>query len=419
MPKKASELGALDIARLTKPGTYAAGGVAGLHLQISPTGTKSWFLRVVVGGKRRKMGLGAYPGVGIAHARRKAQIARDSVQQGIDPIDAQISENRSLTASRAKDVTFRTCAELHIAAHKSSWKNEKHESQWERTLETYAYPLIGDMMVRDVTLQHVMQILEPIWHTKPETANRVRGRIESVLASATTKGLRGGVNPAAWKGNLSTLLPAKNKITKSKHFPSVPVKELPAFFDQLRRQEGTAARALEFLILTNVRSHNVRHASWSEIDLETNTWLIPGDDSEGSKQRMKAGVTHRVPLAPAALKLLESIPKTAGTELIFPSPRKSTPLSDMAMSKLMKGMEANGVPHGFRSTFRNWASEMTNFPREVTERAMAHRLGDKTEAAYMRSDLFERRTKLMEAWASYCTTLPNAGGKVVQMRSGA
>lgn len=417
MPKKAVELGALDVKRLTEPGMHFVGGVAGLGLQITPSGSKSWVLRVMVGAKRRKMGLGGFPDVPLARARELARDARERVSNGIDPIDEKKTARRNLAASRAKDVTFKACAEQHIAAHKASWKNEKHEGQWERTLETYAYPVIGEMFVRDVTLQHVMQIIEPIWHTKTETANRLRGRIESVLHSATVKGLRTGTNPATWKGNLATLLPAKNKIAKTKHFPAMPVKELPAFMEQLREVEGTAARALQMLILTNVRSYNVRHASWSEIDLETKTWLIPGEDDETSKQRMKAGVTHRVPLSPAALRLLETTPKTKGTDLIFPSHRKLAPLSDMAMSKLMKVMGANGVPHGFRSTFRDWAAEFTNFSREVAERAMAHRVGDKTEAAYMRSDLFVKRTKLMEMWGAYCTSNPQTVGKVVPMRA--
>jgi len=417
MPKKAVELGALDVKRLSEPGMHFVGGVAGLGLQISPQGSKSWVLRVMVGAKRRKMGLGGFPDVTLARARELAREAREKVSTGVDPIDEKKTARRSLAASRAKDVTFRTCAELHIAAHRASWKNEKHEGQWTNTLETYAYPVIGDMWVRDVKLEHVMQIIEPIWHSKTETANRLRGRIEAVLNSAATKGFRDGPNPAVWKGTLSTLLPAKSKIAKTKHYPAVPVKDLPAFFELLRSKEGTAARALEFLILTNVRSYNIRHASWSEIDFETKTWLIPGTDDEESKQRMKAGVAHRVPLSTAALKLLENTTKRDGTELIFPTPRKSARLSDAAMSKLMKDMRANGVPHGFRSTFRDWASELTNFSREVTERAMAHKVGDKTEAAYLRSDLFVKRTKLMEVWATYCTTKPQAAGKVVQMRT--
>ena len=416
MPKQAKELGPLEVKRLSEPGLHFVGGVPGLGLQILPTGSKSWVLRVVVGGKRRKMGLGGFSAVPLAQARELARKARYKISDGIDPIDQKRDANRDLTASRAKDVTFKTCAQQHIAAHRSSWRNEKHEAQWERTLETYVYPVIGNLWVRDVRLHHVLQILEPIWHSKTETANRVRGRIEAVLDSAATKGLREAINPARWKGNLATLLPAKNKIAKATHFRAVPVAEMPAFYEALRGREGIAARALELLILTNVRSHNVRHASWNEIDLKTKTWLIPGEDDEGSKQRMKAGVAHRVPLSPAAITLLKNMGKTEGSDLVFPSPRKLAPLSDMAMSKLMKEMEANGVPHGFRSTFRDWTIEHTNFSREITERAMAHTVGDKTEAAYLRSDVFEKRRKLMDMWAAYCTTTPLAKGKVISIR---
>ena len=416
MPKKADELGALEVKRLSEPGLHFVGGVAGLGLQITPSGSKSWVLRVMVGAKRRKMGLGGFPDVTLARARDLARLAREKIGGGVDPIDEKKAARRDLAASRAKDVTFRACAQQHIAAHRKSWKNEKHEGQWERTLEMYAYPVIGDMWVRDVRLEHVMQILEPIWHTKTETANRLRGRIETVLDSAATKGLRDGVNPARWKGNLATLLPARHKIAKTTHFRAVPVNELPSFYEALRSQEGIAARALELLILTNVRSHNVRHASWSEIDMKSKTWLIPGEDGEDSKQRMKAGVAHRVPLSPAAISLLKRVGETAGTALVFPSPRKLVPLSDMAMSKLMKDMKANGVPHGFRSTFRDWTIEHTNFSREITERAMAHAVGDKTEAAYLRSDAFEKRRKLMDMWAAYCTTTHQAKGKVISIR---
>lgn len=416
MPKKAKELVAVEVKRISEPGLHFVGGVAGLALQVSPSGAKSWVLRVVIGNKRRKMGLGGYPDVPLAHAKTLAIEARDQIRNGVDPIDQKKARRRELAASRAMDVTFQSYADEYIAAHQSSWKNAKHEAQWRSTLETYAYPEIGDLWVRDVTLEHVLRILKPIWHTKTETASRLRGRIETVLDSATTIGLRTGVNPARWKGNLSTLLPAAKKIAKSKHFKAVPVPALPAFFHRLQAQGGVSARALEFLILTNVRSHNVRHARWLEIDIETRSWLIPGEDGEGSKQRMKTGVSHRVPLSPAALKLLERVGKTAGTDLIFPSPRKLVPLSDMALSKLMKDMQADGVPHGFRSTFRDWTVERTNFSREVTERAMAHAVGDKTEAAYLRSDVFEKRRRLMEMWATYCATKPPKEGRVVAFR---
>lgn len=417
MPKKVKELGALDVKRMDEPGFHPVGGVSGLALQISPTRQKSWVLRAVIAGRRRKMGLGGYPEVSLAQARESAKVARLKIRSGIDPIDERKEARRSLAASRAKDVTFSKCAEDYIAAHRSSWRNDKHAAQWASTLEKYAYPEIGELWVRHVTIDHVMRILDPIWRTKTETASRLRGRIELVLDAATAKGLRDGLNPARWKGGLATLLPAARKVTKTQHFKAVPVNELPAFFDSLQKQDGIAARALEFLILTNVRSYNVRHASWSEIDLEAKTWRIPGEDSDESKQRMKAGVEHVVPLSPAAIKLLKEVGRTAGTDLVFPSPRKLAPLSDMAMSKLMKVMEANGVPHGFRSTFRDWTLEKTNFSREIAERAMAHRVGDKTEAAYLRSDAFQKRVKLMDLWARYCTTPPASNATVVPFES--
>lgn len=417
MPKKVKELGALDVKRMETPGFHPVGGVAGLALQITPALQKSWVLRAVIAGKRRKMGLGGYPEVTLAQAKDYARVAREKIRSGIDPIDERKAARRSLAASRAKDVTFKKCARDYIEAHRSSWRNEKHAAQWESTLETYAYPVIGELWVRDVAIEHLMTILEPIWLTKTETASRVRGRIESVLDAAATKGFRSDANPARWKGVLSTLLPSAKKIAKTKHFPAMPMSEMPAFFSELQAHEGYAARALEFLILTNVRSYNVRHAAWSQIDMETKTWMIPGEDSENSKQRMKTGVAHRVPLSPAALAVLKRVGRTEGTDLIFPSPRKLKELSDMAMNKVMKDMGANGVPHGFRSTFRDWAAEKTNFSREVAERAMAHAVGDGTEAAYLRSDVFQKRIKLMSAWATFCTRPPTQKAEVIPMRA--
>lgn len=416
MPKKARELSALEVKRLTKPTWHPVGGVASLGLQITPSGAKSWVLRLMVGGRRRHMGLGGYPDVSLADARDAARAAREEARKGIDPIDAKKAAKQALVASRAKDVTFRTCAEIYVESHRAGWKNAKHEAQWQSTLETYAYPVIGDMWVRDVKLEHILQILEPIWKSKTETATRLRGRIEAVLDSAITKGLYQGLNPARWKGNLSTLLSAPNKIKKVVHFKAMPIEETPAFFTWLRQQEGVSAKALEFLILTNVRSHNVRHASWSEIDMKSKTWIIPGEDVEGgSKQRMKMGVSHRVPLSKAAIKLLEGLPRMAGTDLIFPSPRKGGPLSDMAMNKVMREAQVKGVPHGFRSTFRDWVAERTDFSREVAEHALAHKVGDKVEAAYLRSDVFDKRRLLMERWAEFCESSTKRKGVVVAL----
>lgn len=402
MPKKARLMSALELGRLGKPGFFPVGGVAGLGLQIVPSMARSWVLRAMVGGKRRKMGLGGFPEISMAKAREKALEAREKIDRGVDPIDHRREGRRLLKASRAKDLTFKQCAEEYIEAHKAAWTNQKHEGQWGRTLEQYAYPVIGQMWVRDVKLEHIMTILEPIWRIKTPTAKRLRGRIEVVLDSSTTKGLREGSNPARWKGNLSTVLPSPNKITAVKHFPALPVADVGAFMKTIRGNPGMSPKALEFLILTNVRSHNVRHATWGEIDLETETWEIPGEDDENTGQRMKMGVSHRVPLSKQALSLLGSLERTLASNLLFPSPRKGVQLSDMAMNKVMRDLKAAGVPHGFRSTFRDWAMDHTNFNEVIAEKAMAHAVGDRTVRSYLRSDGYKKRRRLMQRWADFC-----------------
>lgn len=299
-------MGPLEVSRLNSVGFHAVGGVSGLGLQIVESLAKSWVLRTMVGGNRRKMGLGGYPDVTLARAREKAREAKEKIDSGVDPIDQRKDGRKALAASRAKDVTFKECAETYIAAHSIIWKNPKHGDQWVTTIATYADPVIGNLWVRDVTLEHIMTILDPIWLTKTETAKRLRGRIETILDAATTKGYRSGANPARWKGNLSTLLPQPNKVKKTTHFKAIPVVEAASFMSALRKQVGISPKALEFLILSNVRSHNVRHATWNEIDFDTKTWAIPGEDEEGTGQRMKMGITHRVPLSKQAISLLES-----------------------------------------------------------------------------------------------------------------
>lgn len=407
MPKKARELAPIEVQRLTKPGMHTVGGVAGLYLQVLPTGARSWVLRVMVAGKRRDMGLGGFPDVTLAQAREKAREARATIEQGIDPIAQRAAARSTLAASRGATVTFEEAARQFIAAKSAEWKNAKHGQQWTNTLETYAHPVIGKLACADVALPHVLKILEPIWTTKTETATRLRGRIESVLDWATVRGFRKGENPARWKGHLDKILPAPGKVAKVEHHDAVAVDSLGAFIQDLRKREGIAARALEFLILTAARSGEVRGAVWSEIDMAGRVWTIPAE-------RMKASKEHRVPLSDEALRLLEALPRIAGSDLVFPSPRGFV-LSDMTLTAVMRRMSREEVPHGFRSTFRDWAAERTNYPREVAEMALAHTIGNAVEAAYRRGDLFEKRARMMAEWAKFCDTITPAG-EVVSIR---
>jgi integrase len=419
MPKKAKELGALEVSRLIAPGFHAVGGVDGLGLQVADGGARSWVLRTMIGNKRKKMGLGGFPSVTLASARERARRAKDDIFQGINPIAERKEKRKDLAAKEAMDVTFKECAENYIETHRDTWKNAKHAAQWSSTMEAYAYPVIGNLWVRDVEIHHIVNILEPIWKTKTETAKRVRSRIQSVLGAAKTLKLRSGDNPAEWRENLQGILPDPAKFMKVEHFKAVPVLEVGLFMSLLRKVPGISARALEFLILTNVRSHNVRHATWGEIDFETKTWAIPGDD-EDTGQAMKTGVEHRVPLSSQALALLNGLDRIAGTDLIFPSPRKNTQLSDMSMTAVMRKMEIKAVPHGFRSTFRDWAAEMTNFQAGIVEKAMAHAIGDKTVGAYLRSDVFQKRVRVMQSWADFCDRIrEDSKGKVVSLRPAA
>jgi integrase len=374
---------------------HSVGGVAGLYLQCLPSGARSWILRALVGGKRRDMGLGGFPDVPLADAREKARRARDLISQGIDPIEHARAARSALKAARAKAVTFSEATSGYIDAHESEWRNPKHAKQWRATLETYAFPSIGTLLVRDIEKEHVLSILQPIWGTKTETASRLRGRIEKVLSYAIQAGYRPeGLNPARWKDNLDLLLGARSKIAKPKHHAALHVDEVGTFMNSLRKADGVAARALEFAILTTARSGEVRGAIWKEVDLKATTWSIPA-------VRMKAGREHRVPLSPAAVKLLRSLTGGAKADLIFPAPRGGK-LSDMSLTAVLRRMKVPAVPHGFRSTFRDWASERANYPNEVCEMALAHVIGNKVEAAYRRGDLFEKRRDMMNDWAVFC-----------------
>lgn len=402
---------------------YAVGGVPGLHLQVLPGGGRTWLLRVTVGenagGKQRRseVGLGGYPAVTLQQARDKAREVREKIAQGIDPIAARKAARSALIASRANEMTFETAAQSYIEAKSSEWKNEKHGQQWNNTLEAYAFPVIGKLQVRDIDTPHVLEILEPIWKVKTETASRVRGRIESVLDWATARKYRDGTNPARWKGHLDMMLARPTKVGKKDNRPALPVAETGKFMKHLRKMNGIAARAVEFGILTAARPKEVYGAVWDELDLKARVWTIPGN-------RMKAGKEHTVPLTEDAVALLKALPRFDNNKLVFPAPRGGQ-LSDMTLTAVLKRMhnaetkagrkgyidpkqtDEDGTPrritmHGFRSTFRDWAGEMTHHPREVIEHALAHQLKDKAEAAYARSSLFQKRRALMDDWAVYC-----------------
>jgi integrase len=395
MPKVAKELGALAVQRLTAPGLHAVGGVAGLLIQVKETGARTWILRVRVGGKRRDMGLGGFPTVTLAMARERAREARLAINQGVDPVEDRLSARKAAAAATQSEITFDEAARKFIEAKRHEWKNDKHQAQWSSTLEQHAFPVIGQMRVREIQLSHVLKILEPIWTTKTETASRLRGRIESVLDWATVRHYREGLNPARWKGHLDKALAAPNKVVRKQHFAALPWARVPAFMSELRARDGIAARALEFGILCASRSGEIRGARWAEINLDAGLWVIPAE-------RMKAEKEHRVPLSPAAINLLREAPRFADSELVFPSPRGKE-LSDMTLTAVLRRMNLDVTQHGFRSSFRDWAAEATNYPREVAEMALAHSIGDKVEAAYRRGDLFEKRRAMMADWAAYCS----------------
>jgi integrase len=389
----AGKLTALKVRALTAPGRYGDG--KGLWLQVRDADHRSWLFRYKVHGRSRMMGLGAVEDVPLAEARAAADEARKLVRRGIDPIDDR-NADRAAKAAAARGISFREVAERYIEAHRPGWRNAKHAGQWTSTLATYAYPAFGELSVSAIDIGAVMRVLEPLWRTKTETASRVRGRIESVLDYATARGWRTGDNPARWRGHLENLLPARSKVRRVEHHAALPWRDVGAFMGQLRRQQGVAARALEFLILTGARTGEVLGARWSEIDADT--WTVPGE-------RMKAGREHRVPLSAAALAVLAQMRPDGATAgaWVFPGGRAGRPLSSMALLMLLRRMGFGALTaHGFRSSFRDWCGESTGYAREVAEAALAHTLKDKAEAAYARGDLFEKRRRLMEDWAAFC-----------------
>jgi integrase len=406
MVRPVGKLSSIAVTKARHPGYYGDGG--GLWLQVSISGTKSWIFRFTRQGRQREMGLGPLHTVSLAEAREKAKACRQHLLDGHDPIEARDAVRLAAALDRAKALTFDQCATDYIKAHRAGWRNAKHASQWTSTLATYVSPVFGSLPVAAVDTALVMKALTPIWTEKTETASRLRGRIESVLGWAITSGYRSGDNPARWRGHLENLLPAPEKVKKVEHHPSLPWQQIGAFMADLRAREGIAARALEFLILTAARSGEVRGMRWDEV--EDGCWTVPAD-------RMKAGKEHRVPLSDSAIALLDKMPRLG--DYVFPGTKQGSLLSDMSITAVLRRMGRDEITvHGFRSSFRMWAAEATNFPREVAEHALAHQLPDKVEAAYRRGDLYDKRKLLMQGWADYVSR-PCAGPEVVEFRGSA
>ncbi len=421
---RTGKLSAVEVTRAKGPAVLHDGG--GLYLRVSAPreirgvevpGAKSWVFRFQLDGKRRDMGLGPFPDISLAEARAKAAEHRKQRHDGIDPLDAKAAQRQALRVSVAKGRTFRECALEFIEMNRAGWRNAKHAAQWTATLATYVYPTLGELPVSAIDAGLVVQVLDAIWAEKPETAGRVRGRIEAVLDAATVRGFRQGPNPAQWKGNLAHILPARAKVRKVEHHAALPIDDMPEFLAALRGREGMAARALEFAILTAARTGEVLGARWVELDLGARIWVVPAG-------RMKVGREHRVPLSDAALAVLDRVRPLAlmtdgkpdSAAPVFPGLRRALPLSNMVMLMLLRRMKRGDLTaHGFRSTFSDWAAERTAYPREVVEMALAHAIESRVEAAYRRGDLFEKRRQLMGAWARHCEGAP---GEVVQLHGG-
>jgi len=414
MVRTIGRLTALKVGSAKQPGMYADGG--GLYLRVTEDGTKNWVFRFMLNGRPRWMGMGPLHTIGLAEARARVAECRRQRHDGIDPIEARRAERQQARLDAARTITFKECAERYIAAHKAGWRNEKHAAQWEATLATYAEPVMGKLPAQAIDTGVVLKVLEPIWTAKPETASRLRGRIESVLDWAKVRGYRGGENPARWRGHIDKLLPARSKIRRVAHHAALPYAELPNFLMSLREQDGIAPRALEFTILVAARTGETIGARWSEFDIAGKVWTIPA-------ARMKAEKEHRVPLSERAVAILEEIKPASdaenrGERFVFSGGKPGKPLSNMAFLMLLRRMKRGDLTvHGFRSSFRDWAAECTNFPSEVAEMALAHAVGDKVEAAYRRGDLFDKRRRLMDAWGEFCAKAPAERAKILSLRA--
>jgi integrase len=398
-----------SIAKLKEPGRYGDGH--GLYLQVLSPANRSWLFRYERNGRgERWMGLGPLHTIDLTEARERARKARQQLLDGIDPLDARAAERTQRVLEAARTITFEKAAQSYFDAHERKWRNAKHRAQYLSSLKTYAFPKIGSLPVAAIDVSLVLKVIEPIWQEKTETANRVRGRIESVLDWATVRGYRAGDNPARWKGYIENVLPSRSAIQKPIHHAALAFDDLPEFMVALRQRDGVAARALEFTILTAARTGEAIGATWKEIDLTEKVWTVPAG-------RIKGGREHRVPLSDRVREILGELPREKNNPFVFIGPRKDG-LSNMAIASVLSRMDRGDITvHGFRSTFRDWAAERTNYPNHVVEMALAHVVGDKVEAAYRRGDLFAKRVRLMADWARFCTTAPaQVTAKVVPMR---
>ena len=398
MPKKLSNVLTPLAVKNAKPGRHADGG--GLHLLVKDSGARSWVYRFMLGGKSRDVGLGAagLGGISLAAARDARDALRIKVKAGTDPLEERQRRAADAIAeaqmAKVAGITFRSVSEIYMESNWKSWRNDKHRHQWKSTMATYVYPVIGDLPVAEVSTNHVLQILEPIWRSKAETASRVRGRIETILDAAKARGYREGENPARWRGHIAQILPARARLTRG-HHKAMPYENIPTFFAALHQREAIAALALEFTILTAARTGEVIGAKWDEIDLDKAVWTIPA-------HRMKAGKEHRVPLSLRAVEILKSTQELR-KESLFPTAIGGA-LSGMAMAMLLRRIGVDVTVHGFRSSFRDWCAECTGYAHEVAEMALAHTIDNKVERAYRRGDLFDKRRRLMDDWAAYCVT---------------
>jgi integrase len=395
--------------RTAKPGLHADGG--NLYLRRGEDGTSNWIFRFAVRGRSRDMGLGSTITVSLNEARDAALACRKLLRQGIDPIEHRRAQRAAQTIERARQMTFDQCAEAFIASHRSGWRGARVAALWTTTLKEYASPVLGPLPVAAIDVALVMKVLQPVWTTKPETAGRLRGRIERILSWAKVRGYREGENPARWRGHLDHLLPARSKVRKVEHRPALPYAEIASFMAELRERDGISPRAIEFLILTAARTNEVLGATVDEFDLEAGVWTVPA-------ARMKSDRAHRVPLSAPAIAIVKQMMAVREGEYLFPGGRHGRPLSATALLEMLQRRigRTDLTVHGFRATFKTWATERSNFQREVVEAALAHAAGDALEAAYMRGDIFEKRRRLMSGWAAFCMRPPIAAS-VVPLRS--